>query len=137
MCARSETDDARESTPIFASVSSSASSPRSETTVPAPMSNFVVGDERARRHDVQRELRVADLDRVPGVVAAAEPRDDAVVAREQIDDAAFALVAPLDAEHDVDAAGADRARAGTNVHGLVAAEVEIGRRADRQRRRRR
>ncbi len=58
-------------------------------------------DERPGRHDAQRELRVADLDGVPGVVAAAEARDDAVLAREQIHDAPFAFVAPLDADADV------------------------------------
>ena len=36
------------------------------------------------------------------VVAAAEARDDAVVAREQVDDAALAFVAPLDPDADVE-----------------------------------
>jgi hypothetical protein len=40
-----------------------------------------------------------------GVVAAAEARDDRVIFRQQVDDAAFAFIAPLNAEHDVDPAG--------------------------------
>ncbi len=39
-----------------------------------------------------------------GIVAAAEAGYDVVVARVIIDDAAFAFVAPLDADDDVDAA---------------------------------
>ena len=45
--------------------------------------------QHARRNDAQRELAIADDDRVPGVVAAAEARDDVVVGGVEIDDPAL------------------------------------------------
>ena len=46
-------------------------------------------------------LAIADDDRVAGVIAAAESRDDVVIGGVEIDDAAFALVAPLKPEDDI------------------------------------
>ena len=40
-----------------------------------------------------------DVDGMAGVVSALIPRDDREMRREQIDDLAFAFVAPLRAEH--------------------------------------
>ncbi len=92
------------STPSCASVSSSAARPAQRDDGAGADQELDALDQDAGRHDVQRELRLADLDRVPGIVAAAEPRDDAVVAREQVDDAPLALVAPLNADADVEGA---------------------------------
>ena len=96
------------STPIAASASSSSISLAQRDDGPGADVKLGARDERARRHDAQRELTVPDLDRVPGVVPAAEARDDRIVPGEQVDDAALALVAPLNAEDDIDA----RRRAG-------------------------
>ena len=57
--------------------------------------------ERPRRHDAQRQLAVADDDRVAGVVAAAKPRHDVVVGGVQVDDPSLSLVAPLAADDHV------------------------------------
>ena len=53
--------------------------------------------EHARRHDAQRDLGIADDDLMPGIISAAKSRDDIVVRRIQIDDAALAFVTPLNA----------------------------------------
>jgi hypothetical protein len=58
-------------------------------------------DQHARRHDVQRQLRLADFDRMTGVVPAPEAGDDVIISREQVDDAALRLIAPLDADANV------------------------------------
>ena len=50
---------------------------------------------------VTREtLRIADNQRVAGVVPALEPHDDVGLLGEPVDDLALALVAPLGAHHD-------------------------------------
>ena len=51
---------------------------------------------------VQGEVAVAELDRVPGVVAAVVSRDDVEAVGEKVDDLPLALVAPLTAQdrHD-------------------------------------
>ena len=60
-------------------------------------------DSRAQNPDrdqLQDELLVADAHRVAGVVAALIARHDVEAFREQIDDLAFAFVAPLRAQHN-------------------------------------
>ena len=57
--------------------------------------------EHAGRHNAQSDIDIADLDLVPGIVAAAETRHHVVVLRVQIDDAPFSFVTPLDADDDV------------------------------------
>ena len=51
---------------------------------------------------MQREAPRAELDGVPGVVAPVIPRDDVETVGEQVHDLAFALVAPLSAQHGQD-----------------------------------
>jgi hypothetical protein len=53
----------------------------------------------ARRKEMKREVAVLELDGMAGVVAAVIARDDIESIREQIDDLAFAFVAPLAAQH--------------------------------------
>jgi hypothetical protein len=55
----------------------------------------------ARGNDPQCQLPLTDDDRVARVISAREPRNDVVIARIEIDDAAFALVAPLQSNDDV------------------------------------
>jgi hypothetical protein len=62
-----------------------------------------VRDQGTGRNDSKREFRVAYNDRVARVITAAEPRDDVVILRVEVYDPAFALVAPLNADDDVDA----------------------------------
>ncbi len=57
------------------------------------------GMQNAGRDQPEDELRPVDVDGVAGVVAALIPRDDVEARRQQIDDLAFAFVAPLRAEH--------------------------------------
>ena len=60
------------------------------------------GDARvqdARRDQVEDELLAADVDGVPGVVAALIAADHGEVRCQQIDDLALAFVAPLGAQH--------------------------------------
>ena len=57
------------------------------------------GMQDAGRDQPQHELRAVDIHRVPGVVAALIARDDVEARRQQVDDLAFAFVAPLRAEH--------------------------------------
>ena len=52
----------------------------------------------ARGQQVQREVPVAELDGVAGVVAAVVARDDVESVGEKVDDLALALVAPLPAQ---------------------------------------
>jgi hypothetical protein len=56
--------------------------------------------QHAGRDQMQHELLSLDEHRVPGVVAALRAGDDLKAWREQVDDLALALVAPLGAEHD-------------------------------------
>src|SRR5262249_59199528 len=55
------------------------------------------------RQKVQREVPVAELDRVTGVVASVVARDDVETAGEQVHDLPLPLVSPLSAEdrHDL------------------------------------
>ena len=55
--------------------------------------------DAAAGQQMQRELRIADDDRVARVGAAAVPYDDVAMLGEDIDDFAFAFVAPLQS-HD-------------------------------------
>ena len=57
------------------------------------------GMQDARRDQVEDELLAAHVDRVAGVVAALVPADHRELRRQQIDDLALALVAPLGAQH--------------------------------------
>ena len=60
------------------------------------------GDARVqdpRRQQPQHELASVGVHRVPGVVPALVARDDGKVRRQQVDDLALALVAPLRAQH--------------------------------------
>ena len=57
------------------------------------------GMQDAGRDQVQDELLAVDVHRVAGVVAALIPRDDGKVRRQQVDDLAFAFIAPLRAEN--------------------------------------
>jgi hypothetical protein len=68
---------------------------------PAADEEFGVGIERARRNDSQRQFRLADDDRMTGVVATAETRDDVVLLGVEIDDPAFSFVAPLNPNDDI------------------------------------
>ena len=58
------------------------------------------GPQNAARNQLQDELLFADENRVAGVVSALIARDDIEAFGEEIDDFAFALVAPLRAEDD-------------------------------------
>ncbi len=58
--------------------------------------------EDARRHDVQLELAVLVQDGVAGVVAPAIADHQACLVGQQIDNVAFAFVAPLGADHSDD-----------------------------------
>ena len=51
-----------------------------------------------RGQQVEREVLVPELDRVPGVVAAVVPRHDLESVGEEVDELALALVAPLPAQ---------------------------------------
>ena len=51
----------------------------------------------AARHEIEHELALVVDDGVAGVVAALIAHDDVVLLAEQVDHAAFALVAPVDA----------------------------------------
>ena len=57
------------------------------------------GMKDAGRDQTQDELRAVDVDGMAGVVSALIPRDDREMWRQQIDDFAFAFIAPLRAEH--------------------------------------
>jgi hypothetical protein len=57
------------------------------------------GMQDAGRNQMQHELLAADVDGVPGVVSALVAANDRKVRREEIDDLAFAFIAPLGAEH--------------------------------------
>ena len=57
------------------------------------------GMQDAGRNQPQDELRAADVHRVAGVVSALIARDDREMRREQVDDFAFAFIAPLRTEH--------------------------------------
>jgi hypothetical protein len=59
------------------------------------------GDARmkdAGRNEPEDELRAADVDGMAGVVSALVTRDKGKMRRQQIDDLAFAFIAPLRAE---------------------------------------
>ena len=58
------------------------------------------GTQNAARDQLEDELLLADENRVAGIVAALIARHDIEPFREEIDDLAFALVAPLGAEDD-------------------------------------
>ena len=53
--------------------------------------------EHARRQQMQRKLAKLVYDGVAGVAAALKSHDDIIIFREQVDHAALALVAPVDA----------------------------------------
>ena len=58
-----------------------------------------------RGQQVEREVLVPELDRVPGVVAAVVPRHDLESVGEEVDELALALVAPLPAQDRQDLHG--------------------------------
>ena len=73
----------------------------------AGVHHHAVTDDRHRvlvhdtgRHQVQRQLLVAVVDRVAGVVAALVTHHKIVLARDQIGDLAFAFVPPLSADQN-------------------------------------
>ena len=53
--------------------------------------------QNAGRHEIEHELALVVDDGVAGVVAALIAHDDVILLAEQVDHAAFALVAPVDA----------------------------------------
>ena len=55
--------------------------------------------QRARRHQAQDEFLAIDDQRVRGVVAALKADDHVGVGRQQVDNFAFAFIAPLGADH--------------------------------------
>ena len=57
------------------------------------------GMQDAGRNQTQDELPAVDVHRVAGVVSALIAGDDRKVRREQVDDLAFAFIAPLRAEN--------------------------------------
>ena len=59
------------------------------------------GAEDPRRHQMQHISLVADLDGVPGVVAALKAHHHVDVAGQHVDKFAFALVTPLGADQNV------------------------------------
>ena len=68
------------------------------TTTPAPMTP--VGLRKTPEGTrCTAKWRVAELDGVPGVVAAVVAGDDVEAVGQQVDDLALAFVAPLPAEH--------------------------------------
>ena len=58
------------------------------------------GAQHAAGHELEDELLAVDDDGVAGVVAAGIARDDGEALAQHIDDLAFALIAPLGANHD-------------------------------------
>ena len=58
------------------------------------------GVQDAGRNETQDELRAVHVDRVTGVVPSLIAADDREMRREEIDDLALALIAPLRAQHD-------------------------------------
>ena len=55
--------------------------------------------QRARRHQAQDKLLAVDDQRMGGVVAALKAHDDVGIGGQQIDNLAFAFIAPLGANH--------------------------------------
>ena len=62
------------------------------------MTHTLPAMQHAGRHLMQHGLLVADDERVAGIAAALVADDDVGVLREDVDDLALALVAPLDAD---------------------------------------
>jgi hypothetical protein len=57
--------------------------------------------EDARRHCVEHEFFAVEFERMAGIGAALEPRDDVVLFGQVIHNLTFAFVAPLKAENNV------------------------------------
>ncbi len=60
-----------------------------------------LGPEDTRRNLVQTEVALVVDDRMPGVVAASEARDDVGVFRQKINDLPFTFITPLSAQNRV------------------------------------
>src|SRR5258708_5108223 len=58
------------------------------------------GAQNPARDELQNVLRLADENRVPGVMPTLVTRNDVEFVGEEIDNLALALVAPLRAQHD-------------------------------------
>ena len=86
--------------PAASSIAISSSSAARSTTTPLPITAVHARPQNAAGNQLQNELLFPDEDRVAGVVAALIARHDVEALGEQIDDFAFALVAPLRAEDD-------------------------------------
>ena len=87
------------SMPIVSSSSSSANSACGSTTTPLPMMQMTLGWRMPDGIRCRTNFRPLHVHRVTGVVSALIPRDDAKMRRQQIDDLALALIAPLGAQH--------------------------------------
>ena len=86
--------------PRCTSASASRNSASSESTTPLPIRHCTPGVQDAGRDQRQHRLDAVDDERVAGVVPALEARDRADPLGEQVDDLAFAFVAPLGADDD-------------------------------------
>src|SRR5579871_2459370 len=58
------------------------------------------GPQNAAGNELENEFLIADKDRMAGIVATLVTRDDGEFFGEKVHDLAFALVAPLRAEHN-------------------------------------
>ena len=85
--------------PAASSSSISANSACGSTTTPLPITQVMPSCRMPDGQQPQDELAPVRVDRVAGVVSALIARHDREVRREQVDDFAFALVAPLGAQH--------------------------------------
>ena len=85
--------------PSPASSSTSVKSACGSTTTPLPMTQVTPGCRMPDGIRCSTNFWPPHVDGVPGVVAALVAGDDREVRREQVDDLALALVAPLRAEH--------------------------------------
>ena len=86
--------------PCFLSLAISSKSACGSSTTPLPMTDSFPG--RTTPEGKQRKLvgGAVDHQRVAGIMAALEADDDVGLLGQPIDDLAFALVAPLGADHD-------------------------------------
>src|SRR5262249_30500428 len=84
----------------------------------------LAGMEDAGRDQVQHRLLAVHHERVAGVVAAVEAHDHVRVRREEIDDLALTLVAPLGADDDR-RAHQRRSRSAARMFGTVRSSARV------------
>ena len=70
------------------------------STTPLPITLRQPGPQDAAGHQLQNEFFPVDDDGVPGIVAAGITGHDREIFRENVDDLAFAFVAPLRTDDD-------------------------------------